>query len=521
MWSLGCIWGELLQTLRGSGHDPCPLFPGHSSLLSINQIDGNQSRAATAGDGVGDGIGDGDGDGDGDGGTVDLGEASDWWGAGGAAEDAAAEGVPVGLQTPLTLQPVVHPSQSTSIQALETPLQTPPLHLWQTPQTLQTPPTPPGAGTTGGAGGDVVRSGGVEIAFDAVCRKVQLMPCADNDHRSFSSGSGSGTLCDRGRAADAAEEEQGLEEETGQGGADKDEQLAAIFAIVGVWGLPPVHSHSPPLVDLLFVYAAINAGTPTAEQIDKFSEHHGIRRRLVENVALHVRESERETKQSDISGGKGGPRQGNLLPGASAPVRHRALRGHMSKNSHASNVPPTDCRIAYSATNNTRRTSHADPDYFRHVDADAMSLLAALLAFVPEDRLAADGALAIPVFLNEAKWWAREHGGVPLQQRARLGLGPRGGAEFGFERDGSADSPPQLIKLIKDEVQAWNTAHATNGGGGQAAEPTPGAGAQTWAKGAVQLNALVLRVAAVERRVGELCVRTERLEGCVREIVCR
>ena len=53
-----------------------------------------------------------------------------------------------------------------------------------------------------------------------------------------------------------------------------------------------------------------------------------------------------------------------------------------------------------------------------------------------------------------------------------------------------------------------------------AAEPTAGGGAQKWAKGAVQLNALVLRVAAVERRVGELCVRTERLEGCVREIAC-
>jgi serine/threonine protein kinase len=34
IWGVGCVWGELLQTLKGSGHAASPLFPGGSSAMS-------------------------------------------------------------------------------------------------------------------------------------------------------------------------------------------------------------------------------------------------------------------------------------------------------------------------------------------------------------------------------------------------------------------------------------------------------------------------------------------------------
>jgi serine/threonine protein kinase len=37
MWGMGCIWAELLQTLRGPDTEPSPLFPGDSSQLSVNR----------------------------------------------------------------------------------------------------------------------------------------------------------------------------------------------------------------------------------------------------------------------------------------------------------------------------------------------------------------------------------------------------------------------------------------------------------------------------------------------------
>ena len=36
MWSLGCVWAELLKTLGGPGAVPGPLFPGPSSQLSLD-----------------------------------------------------------------------------------------------------------------------------------------------------------------------------------------------------------------------------------------------------------------------------------------------------------------------------------------------------------------------------------------------------------------------------------------------------------------------------------------------------